>query len=149
MKDRDLTEDEKAFLESKLARRYDVEIQDDDDGYTITKREPVIEKRRNIFKSMYLWIGVVMTIPVMLLALLAATVNRVAAMFGGTEVLDSLHEEGLPDGTEELLAQLGIDWFPQFLELYSNRWFIAAGIVTVFLVIAGIMLMIELLRKKD
>lgn len=149
MQNRNLSEEERAFIESTLSSRDDVEFYDTDDGDVVFDTiQHVPEKRRNIFKSMYFWIVVVMTIPTILVGLMAVYFGRIAAMFGGTEVLDAIAEEGVSSEAQTLLDTAGLTWFPQFLEVYDMRWFIGAGVFTVFLLIAAVLLFIELYRSK-
>lgn len=146
----ELSDEERAFLEEQLAGRDDVNLHEDDDGKVLVEKvRPVKERRRSIFGSMYFWIGVVLTIPVIIVGFMAFIIGRISLMFGGTQVLDAIAKEGMTETAQQTLNDVGLTWFPQFLELYEMRWLLGAGVFTVFIVIAGIMLAIELYRTRS
>lgn len=149
MAQRKLTPEEQAFLADKVAQYEYLELHDSPDGeVSVQKVAPTPEYRRNIFKNIYFWITVMLILPVIIVGGFGLMMGRVIAMFGGPEFFDALVENGVPAEAESILTGAGVTYLDEFLMLYEMRWYIGAGVFTFFLLIAGVLLMIALLRDK-
>lgn len=140
---RELTEEEIAFIEESILSR---------DSAT-DRREEAREKRIKRVRTspifnLRVWAALVMALPVLGTILLYVFIFQATSAVGGADNLNWLASQKMDTPTKNMLKQYNLEWLPQILGVYNQRYIIIGVMFTIGIVIAVALLMLDAWRKQ-
>lgn len=126
-----LNNNEKDFIELSLIGRDNVEIHETETNLEIVTKNKKKNKKKPSYKKMSYWIVAISILPFLATGVFLTALYRVESFVGGRETLDWLSKQEITPQIQETIDGIGLDWLPQFLEIYSNRGLIIATIFTI------------------
>lgn len=138
----ELTEEQKAFVASKLADREEMRPLAGDPS--LSKRRAGRIARRGV-EFLLAFFAV---LPLLAIGALLYGINRVQQLLGPGS-LDWLSKNDLTEAQEKKLQGNGFGWLTQAVEVYNHKAQIIAAGLTVTVLLIGIILIIEITSKKE
>lgn len=144
---RELTENEKMFVENALIESESYDIVEDDEGEA---RVALKNKKRFVRLPFFLrapfWATLFLVLPLPVVALFMYGIYRAESIIG-KDNLDSLSKKGFsPDAVSQLNA-VGFGDVQTILSLYENRGLIIAGLFTFGVVSAAVIMLLSYVIK--
>lgn len=140
---RELTEEEIAFIEESILSR---------DSAT-DRREEAREKRIKRVRTspifnLRVWAALVMALPILGTILLYVFIFQATSAVGGADNLNWLASQKMDTPTKNMLKQYNLEWLPQILGVYNQRYIIIGVMFTIGIVIAVALLMLDAWRRQ-
>lgn len=145
-----IDESEREFIEMSLAGRAGVEVHETDTSLSVVtkpkkKKKPLKAAKQRLLTYV---IASVFTLPFLLSGIFFVALYRVQSFLGGAETLDWLSKQEITPEIEDIVANAGFDWLPEFLAIYANRGIIIASIFTVCFLIVAALVLYDVNRSK-
>lgn len=139
-----LTEDQKKFVKDVL--KEDSGLVVTDKGNSLKVKNKPIDRKTPFYKKPISWAIAVMALAIMLCVIFIAFLVRAKLYLGDS--INYLASRGMSALDQQVAAQNGYAWLPQFLSFYNHRWIIVAIVVTVAIIISSAIVIISDSRKK-
>lgn len=135
--DRELSSDEKSFVEETLSSHRNLDLEVDEETNTV-KVVKTSQAKVPGYKNPFRWFIAIASLPVLLVGAFFVLLIRAENYLGGKQTLQYLVENNYGE-TGEMIAQVaenaGQGWLPEFLVIYEYRMPIIVAVVVIFLAI--------------
>lgn len=141
---RELTDAEKDFIEEKKNSSRNRNLQ-------VTRKQHKLRKRRKYIHPLLRpsnWVLALNIVPIGLILIVTLLYVRLVGLIGDRDLLNQLSTNGIPSEYNELIAMVGLQWLPQMIDLYDNRFYIYGALFSVVVIITAIGLALKVVEKK-
>lgn len=136
---REISPEEEAFILEALENRESYSTSASASKITPKRKR---HKKRRFYQKVSTWAALIMLIPAILSTLFILNMMRIESIIGN-DAIKVLTSDQLPEDFKEQAAAGGMEWIPQYVELYKNKELIVGGMFTVAILIVMIMFFIE------